>query len=380
MNRPRHSRLSPSFSRSRSRSPRGSSNRHFNRRRRDTPKSSHADSARPSLPFSAMSLSKRDLAHYEPMFAMYLDIQKGIDLAELSERETKGRWKSFIGKWNRGELAEGWYDPKTFEKARDSAFSRGSVNARSAVGLSGRQSSSYNEYSGRNRSATRRDARGSLPYDHAKATQISEQLGPTDKTSEGSGEEEEEEEGSYGPQVPIENAALSVNRDDVRRVDKSGPKVPTMQDLQLRREDQLSSAQEACEEARISHKHSLKSHKSELRRFEDEIAPRAEPGTHERRVEKRREAAFANREFAESRRGTSPGEAPDAELMGGASDLEMLKREREKEMRKKNEREIRKEEILRARAAEREERLKSYRKKEEETMTYLRALAKEKFG
>lgn len=116
--------------------------------------------------------------------------------------------------------------------------------------------------------------------------------------------------------------------------------------------------------------------------MQDEIAPRAEPGTRERRLEKRREAAAANREFAESRRGGSPAEAiPDADLLGGGEDdLEALKKAREREKRKKNEREIRREEMLRAREAEREQRLKKYREKEEETMTWLKALAKQRFG
>ena len=101
-------------------------------------------------------------------------------------------------------------------------------------------------------------------------------------------------------------------------------------------------------------------------------------------MEKRRQIASSNRAFAQSRRGGSPTEVPpDTELMGDdadGGDLAALKRAQEREMRKKNEREIRKEEILRARAAEREERLKIYRRKEEETMGVLKALAKQRFG
>lgn len=52
-----------------------------------------------TLPFGARELSKRDLELFEPMFAMYLDIQKGIFLEDLGEDEVKGRWKSFVGKW-----------------------------------------------------------------------------------------------------------------------------------------------------------------------------------------------------------------------------------------------------------------------------------------
>lgn len=51
------------------------------------------------LPFQARELSRRDLEVYEPMFAMYLDIQKGLLIEELPEEEVKGRWKSFTRKW-----------------------------------------------------------------------------------------------------------------------------------------------------------------------------------------------------------------------------------------------------------------------------------------
>lgn len=133
---------------------------------------------------------------------------------------------------------------------------------------------------------------------------------------------------------------------------------------------------------RQHHRAEVRTHKSELRHMEDEVAPRAEPGTHERRMEKQREAAASNRAFAESRRGGSPTDAaPDAELMGsGENDLDAIKADREREKRKKNEREIRREEILRARTAEREERVKQYREKEEETIGWLKALAKQRFG
>jgi len=43
-------------------------------------------------------LTKYDLKDYRPTFALYLDIQKQIDIEELGEDEVKGRWKSFIGK------------------------------------------------------------------------------------------------------------------------------------------------------------------------------------------------------------------------------------------------------------------------------------------
>jgi hypothetical protein len=48
---------------------------------------------------SARKISKHDLPAYRPMFALYLDIQKQIDIDTLDETEVKGRWKSFVGKW-----------------------------------------------------------------------------------------------------------------------------------------------------------------------------------------------------------------------------------------------------------------------------------------
>ena len=143
-------------------------------------------------------------------------------------------------------------------------------------------------------------------------------------------------------------------------------------------ESAIEDAIAAREDSRKQYRSELRSHKAEVRHIEDEIAARAEPGTRERQLEKRREAAAANRAFADAR-GASPEAAPEAELMGD-SDLVTLKREKEREQRKKNEREIRREEIMRARAAEREERVQKYREKEEETIGWLQALAKQRFG
>lgn len=133
-------------------------------------------------------------------------------------------------------------------------------------------------------------------------------------------------------------------------------------------------------ESRDQYRAELRSHKAATRHLEDEIAPRAEAGTRERMLEKRQEAAASNRAFADSRRGESPDGARDEDLMGGENEFSALKKEKEKDQRKKNEREIRREEILRARTAEREERVQQYRQKEQETMGFLQAIAKQRFG
>jgi hypothetical protein len=51
------------------------------------------------LPLNARALVKHDLKGFKRLFALYLDIQKHIDIDELDETEIKGRWKSFLGKW-----------------------------------------------------------------------------------------------------------------------------------------------------------------------------------------------------------------------------------------------------------------------------------------
>lgn len=71
----------------------------------------------------------------------------------------------------------------------------------------------------------------------------------------------------------------------------------------------------------------------------------------------------------------------EGELLGGQDGgVEGVRRLRKEDERKKNEREVRREEALRARAAEREGRLAGLRDKEEKTMGMLRAIAKERFG
>ena len=83
-------------SRRRSRSPTHS------RRDRDRDHHSRRRSRSPApvqLPLNARALVKHDLKQFKRLFALYLDIQKQIDIDELDETEIKGRWKSFMGKW-----------------------------------------------------------------------------------------------------------------------------------------------------------------------------------------------------------------------------------------------------------------------------------------
>ena len=75
-------------------------------------------------------------------------------------------------------------------------------------------------------------------------------------------------------------------------------------------------------------------------------------------------------------------EVPESDLLGDDADggVEGFKKRKGEMERKKNEREVRREEVLRARMEERGERIREYKAKEERTMSGLIALAKAKFG
>ncbi|RAH68903.1 uncharacterized protein BO66DRAFT_421207 [Aspergillus aculeatinus CBS 121060] len=313
-----------------------------------TPDTAQATRAPRVLPYGSRELTKHDLTTFTPLFAMYLDIQKGLYLEDLPEDEVKGRWKSFIRKWNHGELAEGWYDPAMLERAR-SNLDNAPPPPPPPAGKEPQSSTSTAHNQQTERHHSERDR----------------------QNTDDSDDNEDNEEDDYGPTLPQPDKSLS------------GPTIPTIQDLELRKEQAREDALTARQDSQSHYRSEVRSHRAELRHMQEEVAPRAEPGTHERRMEKRQEAAQANRAFAEARRGGSPGAAavPDEDLMGsGENELEAIKKSREREQRKKNERELRREEIMRARAAEREERLQKYRAKEEETIGWLKTLAKQRFG
>ncbi|KAL9064138.1 MAG: hypothetical protein Q9161_009076 [Pseudevernia consocians] len=309
------------------------------------------------------------------MFELYLDIQKQKALEELSEDEVKGRWKSFVGKWyistrslwpestgtprykrltfvrNRGELAEGWYDPPTLQKAQVSAASN-AVN-------------------------TERQSR------------------PRDSPSYGSpsGAEESSGEDVVGPTMPgYERQVYKSNK-------RPGPAIPNLQDLELQRgmapgrtcypnyiTDSFASHKELEQEDSAAHRQDLREHRHLDRKQQkerlDDLAPRAEAGSKDRILEKKREKADSNRAFASAK--TEAGgveEVPESDLLGDEDGgIEGFKKQKREMDRKKNERELRREEVMRARMEELEERRRNYRAKEEKTMSGLVALAKARFG
>lgn len=144
--------------------------------------------------------------------------------------------------------------------------------------------------------------------------------------------------------------------------------------IELEQEDALAHRQDLRTERHLDRKQQ----KERL----DELVPRAETGSKDRMLEKKREKADSNRAFASAK--TEAGgveEVPESDLLGdGEGGIEGFRKQKKEMERKKNEREVRREEILRARMEELEERRRKYQAKEERTMSGLVALAKARFG
>ncbi|KAK0935117.1 hypothetical protein LTR48_007140 [Friedmanniomyces endolithicus] len=309
------------------------------------------------LPFRAPRLHKHDLPPYTPLLASYLDIQKSISIADLSEDEVKGRWKSFLGKWNRGELAEGWYDPEMRGRVEERYTAPA---ARSSAGFTAAVEPIADAGTAREQEQPRRD--------------------PSDED-----EDEDEDDDGYGPSLPsLPSNTTSAQPHPTKP--PAGPAPPGVQDLQLRREAAAETHQTHLATLRQTRKQDRAVATSRL----EELAPRADPGSHERRMEKRAESSAAHNAFRDAKEtgGGGGGDGDGDGDGGGVGDIlgdgdegaGSHKAEVAKLERKKGERELRKEEVLRARAAEREERVAEVRRKEERTMEMLRGIARERFG
>ncbi|KAF5628545.1 copper-activated transcription factor [Fusarium tjaetaba] len=276
-----------------------------------------------NLPFKARPLSKADLPSFKPLFGEYLSLQKQKNIAEMDDHEVRGRWKSFIGKWNRKELAEGWYDPETFAR----------ITSNNPVAPQAR------------RASVQRD-------------EVREPMNDREDR------ESEDDEDDYGPPLP--------GSDHTRR---SGPGIPTLQDLSLRAEVAEEDKQASIADLREARKADRALQKERL----EDLVPRAEAGTRERMLEKKAAVADKMRSFRDK--------SPDAmevkderELMGGGDSLDEYKKAKEREQRRKTEREIRREEIERAKREEVEEKKRAWREREEGTVSMLRELARQRFG
>ncbi|KAI4693586.1 uncharacterized protein J4E88_001959 [Alternaria novae-zelandiae] len=309
----------------RSRSPRRDDDTHRHKRHR----SRSPAAPRPiDLPYKAKPLSKRHYDDYKPLFQSYLDIQKNIQLDSLDEREIKGRWKSFVSRWNRGELARSWYDPSMLKTARETV----------------------QMYRGISPGAPRR--RASPSYERKQG----------DEASDASDDDD------FGPAPPTK----------LSRHTGHGPTIPNMDDLTLRNElvseDRANGQSNYTDDIRHARKGDRKQQKEAL----DDLAPRADPNSRDRQLEKKREVTTTLNSFRDAKE-AGEVDVAESDLMGDDG-IDVYKKKKKEQERQKNEREIRREEIARAREAERNERLSERREKEAGTMEFLRRIAKERFG
>ena len=352
--------------RSPSRSRHSSSHHQPRARRRSSAHSygSHDATGTKTLPFGSRTLSRWDFAAFEPLFAHYLELQKDLAIGNLAQDEVAGRWKSFVGKWNRGELAEGWYEPEMFLRVvRLRAIEEAKTRARGPAGAAGVSSGSDLDagqvmtppMTGTSTSNSHVDATVTSYPDHAVAA-VSEEDEDGDSADE------------YGPAPP--GSSVHQPRPLTRT---QGPTVPGLQDIAVRQEQEAEERAARLEDLRTARKADRALQKERL----DELAPRAEPGTRERQLEKKKLASEANKAFREA----SPDrEVGERELMGGGDGVDDYKRMLVSMQKRKTERELRREEFARAREAEREERVAAYQEKEDVTMARLQELARLRFG
>lgn len=312
------------------------------------------------LPFDARPLSyKHDFEVFTPLFAYYLDIQKGHDFYALDSHEAKGRWKSFVNKWNSGKLAEGWYEPETFQRvtkenpARMNFAHDEEEEDNTAVA---------DEYEDPRRGSDGEEAGADAP------AEIQHRSKGKGQDKDDNNDEDDDED--YGPPPPPDPSSVPSGG-------RKGPGIPTLSDLALQREAAADSAQSDLAALRLARKADRAEQKERL----DEIVPRAAAGTRERQLEKKALVNEKMRSFRD-KAGDTMEEVGDGELMGGGvqDDIAEYKRMLASQQRKKTDRELRREAEARARAEEREERLKEWREREEEKLKGLKELARARFG
>lgn len=180
--------------------------------------------------------------------------------------------------------------------------------------------------------------------------------------------EDQSDDDDFGPAPPT----------DVARRSGHGPTIPKLDDLtyrnEMRDEDRSRDRSDYVDDIRYERKTDRKEQKERL----DELVPRADPGSRERQLEKKRETTSALQSFRDAKE-AGDVEVPEADLMGDDG-IDAYKKKKRDTERQKNEREIRREEIMRAREAERNEKLAERREKEGKTMAFLRQIAQERYG
>jgi hypothetical protein len=160
----------------------------------------------------------------------------------------------------------------------------------------------------------------------------------------------------------------SLDRPSQRKKTFNSKKV-TPVSKKLTTEHFAEEADEAQHMHKLERKHQRRVEKERL----EELLPRSDAGTRERKMEKRAETNAANRAFREK----SPEVTiSDATLMGGDD----IKADLLNQKRIEAAREARREEIQRSKEAERLKRRSDLEKREDGTMEMLKRLAEERWG
>lgn len=263
-------------------------------------------------------------------------MQKGIDASQLDDRERRGRWKRFVQRWNGGSLAAGWYDPDLRRRLQEEgAVGKGSAPASSAA-VRGRRDGS---------SPPPRQRKGSCNDDEPSPPARDPGGGPEEQAAGSDGSDSD-----YGP-LPIGAGTSRSKPHDAA--------IPRLPDLAARDEDLVADRARSLSALRSARR----ADRLEQREREEELAPRADPGTRERKLEKKREAAAAARSVARDR---SPGtlEVREDDLMGGGDDaMDEYKRLVAADAERRRQGNAWREERERARKAEKAERLEYLRAK-----------------
>ncbi|KAK0672997.1 hypothetical protein QBC41DRAFT_312537 [Cercophora samala] len=291
----------------------------------------------PRLPFHRQPLTKTSLYLHTPLFKAYLSAVKGLSLSSLSETEAKGRWKSFIGKWNRGELDGEWYNHASLPPPP---------------------------------SPPSPPARESSPVviHPPSFPPPSNEPNPhhINNHNNGPNSDSDSDSDNYGPTLPTPATS--------QKHDPHGPVIPTRDDLTTREEMLQAEKDNALDDHRHERKGFRKMHKEQL----EELLPRADPGSRERKLEKKREVTEKLKGFGQEKE-QGVEEVAERDLMGGDDALEELRRMKKLREERQNQRQSRREEEEMLRRQEREERVRVYKEREEKVMEGLRGLVRERF-
>ncbi|KAK3682495.1 hypothetical protein B0T22DRAFT_285743 [Podospora appendiculata] len=326
------------------------------------------------LPYGARRLTKSDFAAFEPLLAHYLELHKALDVRALDAIEVRGRWKSFMGKWNRGELPEGWYEPELFLRvAHDRANEAEEEGEQEPRALSAEDADMLDHGDDEETVVSKFPPTGRPSQAAIEASRPTPRQ-PTTTTTNPNSDSDSDSYGPSLPPIPGHRPASAHHASTTSRGTPHGPGIPRLDDLTLRAE--LDAAAHADSVAAL--RQARKADRAQQKEALDELVPRADPGSRERMLEKKRAVNDKMRAFREPSPG---GEVPESELLGdGDGGLSEHKRMVASMQQKVSERQLRREEARRAKNAERDERIGAFRAREEKTIETLRELARRRFG